>query len=162
MAAREQRRCRAPSLASLGALLLTLATAEVAHAEPEETARAQMRSAAELQAEVEPERMVRANESLRMQQLAQLKSPTMRRSEALRQIALSALRGELARELEYHETPTPHAGVGAKDPGGHESAAQARTAAIAAQLARQAHSVAALRGASAAAPGAGKGGAVRN
>lgn len=171
MAAHEQRRCRvaSPTLASLvarlGALFLTLAAAaEVAHAEPEETPLAQMRSAAELQAEVDPERLVRADERLLVPPLARTKALASidrgrGRSESLRQIALNALRSELARELDPHDTPTPHAGVGAKEPGGHDSDAQARTAAIAAQQARQAHSVAIQHGVSAV---AGKGNVERD
>lgn len=129
-------------------MLLALALSGVARAEPAEAPLLQMRSAAEQLAEVAPEPMVTRGEKPLVPPLGASKPPaSASRGEALRQLAWTALRGELARELERQDGVAPaRVNAGAKDVGtnenAHDASAQARTAAAAAQQAKQAHSVA--------------------
>ena len=151
MTSRKRSMCRiagAPTLSRLGALLLALTVAGVARAEPDEAPLSQMRSAAEQQAEVAPEPITGRSEKQLLPPLVTSRTPaSASRSESLRQLVLTALRDEVARELVRPEAAPPVRGnVGAKDMGNsdnaHDASAQARTAAAAAQQAKQAHSVA--------------------
>lgn len=138
----------APTLSGLGALLLALTVSGVARAEPDEAPLAQMRSAAEQLAEVAPALTSGSSEKPLLPPSAASRSPASAdHSQALRQLVLTALHEEVARELIRPEgSALARANVGAKDMGNgdsvHDASSQARTAAAAAQQAKQAHSVA--------------------